>query len=200
MSEQSIFGNGGYTAYSIASKDSWDGENSQLWIVLGQADAWDGGLMPPEDPSSIPNPIYYKRATAKLCRVLTADEVAGGMTGDTTYKTTATIEGTPTTIIKHVKFLTDAEAIAGKYHTLFVSQTLYGDDIGGDSVTFRAIGFVTDLVPTTGNEDKDILIPSEVENQGCILNVWHRENAKTIDGGDSLTPRTLIQLTSNEIA
>ena len=191
MAQLATFGHGGYTSYATCVKDMCQGEDSQLWIAVGQADEWDGGVAPEVDPSVFPNPIYYKRATFHLWRALTQDEIdAGTPTPTLTYRSGG--------VTHYGVEVTDAEARDNYYHFLYTDVRLWYDDVVDDPLTLRAIGFYTHLIPTSGNEDKDILLPAEVSNAGNLLALTHLEYPKILTTGDSFLVKWAIALQSTQ--
>lgn len=155
--------------------------NDDIWLCIGQSDPWEGGVPPLEDEEGVPNPILYKRITngVKLVKQVTNIDP-----WEYTYKTV--VDGVP--VIRYFKSLTETEARNEHQKLVLFFGDVNPGDGGYSEITFRAVGFYQGLVPTTGHESDDILLPSNVDNIGNVMLIQNYSSAAVVnaDGGGEI--------------
>lgn len=150
--------------------------DDEIWLCIGQADAW-GGDTPPEDNTEVPNPILYKRCTGTVKLV---KQVAEGEDYD--YRWTTLAGDPPAAVVRYFKIVTESDVITNSYHIFFLQQYIDPGDGGLAEITYRAAGFYQGLTPAVGHEADNILLPANVTNVGNLLIVQHYDAATEVSG------------------
>ena len=94
----------------------------------------------------------------------------------------------------YYKTVTESEAVTDHARWIYLEATL-NPAIGGlDSFEFRATSFYYNLVPETGYENEDTLLPEQVSSVGNTLILDHDESPTTIGDNKSFTVKYGIQV------
>jgi len=161
--------------------------NDDIWLCVGQADPWDGGVPPLEDEEGVPNPILYKKITngVKLVKqVLITDP------WEYTYKTI--VDGSP--VIRYFKSITENEARDDHQKLVLFFGDINPGDGGLSEITFRAVGFYQGIVPATGHESDTVLLPADVTNTGNTLLVQNYSSDAVVNADGSGEIKIIVNL------
>lgn len=175
-------GNGYYTSLATCLTR----QISDIWLCIGQEDEWPGGIMPSEDPSTVPNPILYKKVS--ICAL--AKQVTE--TDPYDYHWISLVNGE--VVNRYFKTIDETEAIENNNRIFYIRGQIVPNDGGIEEISYRAVGFYQGLTPATGHENDTILLPDDVENPGNLLVVQHIENPTYISGENTASPQIAIQV------
>jgi len=136
---------------------------NELWGAIGRTTAWTDEADPPDDPvdvATIEEPIVYVKA------------LLVGLAKTVSTGADITING------QGYAYVDDADAYDEDARFLIVDvvfdpavQSVYGN--------FRQIGIFANLIPATGHESDEFLIPANVSDEGVLVYV-HNDTVTTM--------------------
>lgn len=176
-------GNGYYTSLATCLVRN----KSDIWLCVGQAEDWPGGVTPPENSALVPNPVIYKKvSTAVLVKTVTAND-------DYDYVWESYSEGNGV-VTRYFKTITETEAADANNRIFLLKGHLVGGDGGLEEIVYRSVGFYQGLKPATGHESATVLTPNHVTDPGNLMVVQNYEGATIVSGESTASPQIAIQV------
>lgn len=135
---------------------------TSIWLAIGQTSVWPDEENPPDEDLS----------------QSTVDEVVGYKLLTESWLVTVGSELTSTLEVDGVYYdkVADVDADTARPVNLYMKFTIEPDELS--LVTYRQVGIFVDLVPTEGNSNKSVLLPSEVATTGRLV---YLENSTAVE-------------------
>ena len=178
-----------------------EGGDSNLWLVLGKETPWtsdDGeygmdGINPPSDsnPPVATSGITATSFTPTEATPYVAFQATASWLVEDDEDGTLTVRDASTGSFRFFNIIAEeATAITDLVILIALQGTVYGDQMPYSS--FRAIGFVTDLVPADGHSGDTYLVAANVSSWGHLETIEYRSPASVISG-DGYTTTQIIR-------
>jgi hypothetical protein len=126
-------------------------DNLTFWIAVGRTSAWPNESSPP----------------AETVTTETIDQIQGLKRADLVQFVKEDANGTIIFKDKKYSVVEEADIYTDDAIWLYFSGWLLFDQF--PVVTFRQTAIFVDVIPTSGNEGKDVLLPSQVQSYGKMI-------------------------------
>lgn len=134
---------------------------SKTWVIIGRTTAWANEQAPPAvtpDANSIEEPICAVKAVVSWV-VLDPNGTIQFIDENGQY-------------IYFTELTTEQQVLDQSAQLIMLSGTVSGAQTG--NVTFRQLGFSTDLVPAAGHENDSFLLDADVSSYGQLESIENR--------------------------